>query len=66
MAAHGICFDFYFWPKPRKIGQIGCRSFVDTGLAEMMIFHAYYHKIDILFLKWVTVHEKQSPRKLCP
>ena len=30
MAAHGICFDFYYQPKPRQTGQNGCRVFVDT------------------------------------
>ena len=33
MAAHGICFDFYYRPKPRQTGQKGCRAFVDTHLA---------------------------------
>jgi hypothetical protein len=23
MVAHGICFDFYYWPKPRQTGQNG-------------------------------------------
>jgi hypothetical protein len=32
MSAHGICFDFYYWPKPRGTGQNGCRAFVDTRL----------------------------------
>ena len=33
IAAHGICFDFYYWPKPRRIGQNSCQAFVDTRLA---------------------------------
>ena len=31
-AAHGICFDFYYQPKPRQTGQNGCQAFVDTRL----------------------------------
>ena len=35
MAAHGICFDSYYCPKPRQIGQNGRPPFVDTPLAGL-------------------------------
>ena len=34
MAAHGICFDFYYRPKPRQIGQNGSAAAVDDRLAD--------------------------------
>ena len=36
MAAHGICFNFYYQPKPWQSGQNGCQAFVDTCLAAIM------------------------------
>ena len=33
MAAHGICFDFYYPPKPSQIWQNGSTSAADTHLA---------------------------------
>ena len=33
MAAHGICFDFYYRPKPSQIGQNGSAAAADTRLA---------------------------------
>ena len=33
MAAHGICFDFYYRPKPSKIGQNGTAAAADASLA---------------------------------
>ena len=33
MAAHGICFDFYYQPKPRKIEQNGLAAAADARLA---------------------------------
>ena len=33
MAAHGICFDFYYWPKPSQIGQNGSAAAADAHLA---------------------------------
>ena len=33
MAAHGICFDFY-WPKPREIGQNGSAAAADDRLTD--------------------------------
>ena len=33
MVAHGICFDFYYQPKPRQTGQNDCWAFVDICLA---------------------------------
>ena len=37
MAADGICFDVYYWPKQRQTGQNGCQAFVDTRLAVFQI-----------------------------
>ena len=37
MAAHGLCFDFYYRPKPRQTGQNGCLAFVDTCLAGKQV-----------------------------
>ena len=37
MAAHGICFNLYYRPKPRQTGQNSCRAFVDTHLAEIYL-----------------------------
>ena len=34
MAAHGICFDFYYRPKPSQIGQNGSAAAADAPLAE--------------------------------
>ena len=33
MAAHGICFDFYYRPKPSQIGQNGAAAAADARLA---------------------------------
>ena len=33
MAAHGICFDFYYWAKPSQIGQNGSAAAADARLA---------------------------------
>ena len=33
MAAHGICFDFYYQPKPSQIGQNGLAAAAGTRLA---------------------------------
>ena len=33
MAAHGICFDFYYWPKPSQIGHNGSAAAADARLA---------------------------------
>jgi hypothetical protein len=33
MASHGICFDFYYRPKPSQIGQNGLAAAADTCLA---------------------------------
>ena len=35
MKCHGLCFDFYYQPKPRQTGQNGCIAFVDTCLADL-------------------------------
>ena len=32
MAAHGICFDFYYRPKPSQIGQKGLAAASDARL----------------------------------
>jgi hypothetical protein len=37
MVADGICFDFYYWSKPRQTGQKGCPAFVDTRLAASSV-----------------------------
>ena len=34
MAAHGICFDFYYRPKPSQIGQNGLTAAADTRPAD--------------------------------
>ena len=34
MAAHGICFDFYYQPKSSQIGQNGLAAAADACLAE--------------------------------
>ena len=34
MAAHGICFDFYYRPKLSQIGHNGSALAVDACLAE--------------------------------
>ena len=34
IAVHGICFDFYYWPKPSQIGQNGSAAAADARLAE--------------------------------
>ena len=34
MAAHGICFHFYYRPKPSQIGQNGLAAAADARLAE--------------------------------
>ena len=34
IAVHGICFDFYYWPKPSQIGQNGSAAASDARLAE--------------------------------
>jgi hypothetical protein len=34
MAAHRVCFDFYYQPKPRQTGLNGCQVFVDTRLDD--------------------------------
>ena len=34
MAALGICFDFYYWPKPREIGQNGSAAAADDRLTD--------------------------------
>ena len=34
MAAHVICFDFYYPPKPRQIGQNGSGAAADDCLAD--------------------------------
>ena len=34
MAAHGICFDFYYRPKPSQIGQNSSAAAADAPLAE--------------------------------
>ena len=31
--AHGICFDFYYWPKPSQTGQNGLAAAADAPLA---------------------------------
>jgi len=33
MAAHGICFDFYYRPKPSQTGQNGLAAAADARLA---------------------------------
>ena len=33
MASHGICFDFYYWPKPSQTGQNGSAAAADAPLA---------------------------------
>ena len=33
MAAHEICFDFYYQPKPSQIGQNGSAAAADARLA---------------------------------
>ena len=33
MAAHGICFDFCYLPKPSQIGQNGLAAAADARLA---------------------------------
>ena len=33
MAAHGICFDFYYRPKPSQIGQNDSAAAADARLA---------------------------------
>ena len=37
MAAHGICFDFYYRPKPSQIGQNSSAAAADTRLAQLRI-----------------------------
>jgi hypothetical protein len=39
MAAHGICFDFYYQPKSSQIGQNGLAAAADARLAG---FEHYY------------------------
>ena len=39
MAVHGICFDFYYRPKPSQIGQNSSAAAADACLA------VYIHRI---------------------
>ena len=34
MAAHGICFDFYYQPKPSQIGQNSLAAAADARLDD--------------------------------
>ena len=36
MAAHGICFDFHYRPKPSQIGQNGSAAAADARLADSL------------------------------
>ena len=38
MTAHGICFDFYYRPKPNQTGQNGSVAAADTGLADLDVY----------------------------
>ena len=35
MAAHGICFDFYYRPKPSQIGQNGSAAAADARVTAI-------------------------------
>ena len=37
MAAHGICFDFYYQPKPSQFGQNGLAATSDARLADVSL-----------------------------
>ena len=39
MAAHGICFDFYYCPKPSQIGQNSSEVAADARLAAISESH---------------------------
>ena len=41
MAAHGICFDFYYRPKPSQIRQNGSAAAADARLAGFMKIIGY-------------------------
>ena len=60
MAAHGICFDFYYRPKPSQIGQNGLAAAADARLAEVDIFTQEYNYA-YMFGIWHKQNLSRSP-----
>ena len=62
MAAHGICFDFYYRPKQSQLGQNGSVAAVDTPFPATKLWKAsndvYNHErlliLEDLLNEWVA------------
>ena len=72
MAAHVICFDFYYLPKPRLIGQNGSAAAADTRLNGLNTGHykkgillgllGTTHEVHIVHYALLMMSKKESPR----
>ena len=57
MAAHGICFDFYYWPKPSQMWQNGSAAAADARLA------AKIHEIESFLMEPINSLENGVEEK---
>ena len=57
MAAHGICFDFYYWPKPSQMWQNGSAVAADARLT------AKIHEIESFLMEPINSLENGVEEK---
>ena len=65
MAAHGICFECYYRPKPSQIGQNGSAAAADARLAVhiVLIFTSVISSLILVHLHFFQDNYLLDPEK---